>query len=319
MALDFYAGCLGGCAGVLVGHPFDTVKVRLQTQDPNRMIYRGTFHCITTIVRKESAAGLFKGISSPMAGLAAVNAVVFGTHGNILRASPYPNSLSTHFLAGSTAGFVQSLITSPMELAKTRMQLQGQVIPKPEIPYWKKPLHIYRNPLDCLIKVFHLEGTRGIFRGLGCTVMRDSPAFGVYFSGYEYLTQKVSDADGNISTMALLLSGGFAGVLSWIVIYPFDVVKSRLQVDGMDGPRKYKGVWDCILKSYQNEGLSVFTRGLNSTVIRAFPTNAATFAVFTWVFMICDTPVNNLQNNNSSKLLREKEFHRVTACVDACA
>lgn len=64
--LDFSAGWLGGMAGVLVGHPFDTVKARLQTQQSKNGHnngngnYRGTFHCFAQIVKKESAFGLYK-------------------------------------------------------------------------------------------------------------------------------------------------------------------------------------------------------------------------------------------------------------------
>ncbi|XP_015927648.1 mitochondrial basic amino acids transporter isoform X2 [Parasteatoda tepidariorum] len=226
-------------------------------------------------------------MSSPMAGLAAVNAIVFGVYGNLVRASTSDNLLLNQFLAGSTAGVVQSLVTSPMELAKTRMQLQGQENRLVRTAYWTRNSVTYKNPVDCLVKAFKMEGTRGLYRGLWCTILRDAPGFGVYFSSYEYLTSKVTK--GN--TLSLLSVGGLAGVISWIVIYPFDVIKSRLQVDGMDGkPRKYNNLFDCVRKSYKEEGLQVFTRGLNSTIIRAFPTNAATFAVFTWVFMIFESP-----------------------------
>ena len=50
---------LGG-AGVLVGYPLDTVKVKIQTQDPTGggVKYRGTFHCLTELI-KESGVGIF--------------------------------------------------------------------------------------------------------------------------------------------------------------------------------------------------------------------------------------------------------------------
>ncbi|KAI1895560.1 hypothetical protein AGOR_G00107500 [Albula goreensis] len=105
MALDFVAGCIGGAAGVLVGHPFDTVKqgcyfvvdegytttarkcnlVRLQVQNVDKPLYRGTFHCFQSIVRQESMFGLYKGIGSPMMGLTFINAIVFGVQGNAMR------------------------------------------------------------------------------------------------------------------------------------------------------------------------------------------------------------------------------------------
>lgn len=251
-----------------------------------------------------------------MAGLAAVNAIVFGVYGNILRSSSSPSSLQNQFLAGSAAGFVQSFVTSPMEFAKTRMQLQGLANPKVNLPFWQKKKIQYKNPLDCLSKTFRKEGLVGVYRGLGCTILRDAPAFGVYFAGYEYLTEKVTDSKGKVNTLSLLFVGGLAGVMSWIVIYPLDVMKSRLQADGMSGgAKKYKGLWDCMKKSYRSEGLKVFAKGLNSTIIRAFPTNAATFAVVTWVIMICDPSVQNKIDVESPKsvLMLDKDIQTL-AC-----
>ena len=51
-----YKLLLAGVASVLVGHPFDTVKVRLQTQAFGGPKYRGTFHCFASIVRQESVS-----------------------------------------------------------------------------------------------------------------------------------------------------------------------------------------------------------------------------------------------------------------------
>ena len=93
-----------GCAGVLVGHPFDTVKVRLQTQDPRNPVYKGTFHCLRSIIKTDSVSGLFRGMSSPMVGVSAVNAIVFGVYGCTSRQFSDPDSLKTHFFAGVVAG-----------------------------------------------------------------------------------------------------------------------------------------------------------------------------------------------------------------------
>lgn len=86
------------------------------------------------------------------------------------------------------------------------------------------------------------------------------------------------------------MAGGFAGTFSWLISFPIDVVKSRLQVDGIDGKPKYKGAIDCMKKSYQTEGLASFTRGLNSTLLRAFPMNAVCFLVVSYVMKFFDNP-----------------------------
>lgn len=50
----------------------------------------------------------------------------------------------------------------------------------------------------------------------------------------------------------------------------------------MGGVNKYRGILHCLQTSVATEGVSGLFRGLNSALIRAFPTNAATFAVVTW-------------------------------------
>lgn len=266
----------------MVGHPFDTIKVRLQTQSFRNPQYKGAVDCFTGIIRNESVRGLYKGMSSPMAGVAVVNAIVFGVYGNFQRHSPRPDALSSHFLAGAAAGFVQSFVCSPMELVKTRLQVQQNSA---------APGGGYGGPMNCLSQVVKTEGLRGVFRGLGTTICREVPGFGIYFFAYEFMTRSAAD-DGEprppVSTVHMLLAGGFSGTLSWVLTYPIDVIKSRLQVDGIGGVCRYNGFRDCLKKSIQTEGYGVMTRGLTSTILRAFPTNAATFTVVTWVIRWTD-------------------------------
>ena len=77
----------------------------------------------------------------------------------------------------------------------------------------------------------------------------------------------------------LLFAGGMAGVVAWWAVYPVDVVKTRLQAQPLDKPQ-YKGVVDCFVKIVKADGPSVLFRGLGATLLRAFPLNAVTFAVY---------------------------------------
>lgn len=108
---------------MIAGYPLDTVKTHMQTQHICKGAYKGTLHCIRTVVANEGIRGIYRGMSSPLAGVAAINAIVFGVHGNTLRQMNDPTSLRSTFLAGCMAGLVQSIICSPMELAKTRVQV----------------------------------------------------------------------------------------------------------------------------------------------------------------------------------------------------
>lgn len=216
--------------------------------------------------------GLYKGLGSPLMGLTFINALVFGVQGNTLRALGRDSPLN-QFLAGAAAGAIQCVICCPMELAKTRLQLQDA-----------GPARTYRGSLDCLAQIYRQEGLRGVNRGMASTLLRETPSFGVYFLAYDVLTRALGcEPEDRLLVPKLLLAGGTSGILSWLSTYPVDVVKSRLQADGLRGAPRYRGILDCVRQSYRAEGWRVFTRGLASTLLRAFPVNAATFATVTVV------------------------------------
>jgi len=263
MALDFGAGCVGGAAGVMAGYPLDTVKVKIQTQDISngRMMYKGTFDCLKQIINKEGAKSLYKGMSSPLIGVAGINAITFGAYGNVLRLLPNPDSIKSVALAGSAAGMIQSFIVSPIELIKTQMQVCGQ------------------NGIgDAMRTIYTNGGLKGLGRGFGITVLREVPAFGIYFGSYEVMIRNFGE-----STPVVLMAGGMAGIFSWIFTYPQDVIKSRLQADGFGSNQQYSGTRHCLQASLQAEGYGCLSRGIGSTVIRAFPMNAVTFGVYSYM------------------------------------
>ena len=89
-AYDFIAGCAAGVASTATGHPFDTVKIRVQMS--TGPADSTPLSCLKKLVRTEGSAALFKGIASPMVTIPLVNAVVFGA----VRAPPHIAQPSTH-------------------------------------------------------------------------------------------------------------------------------------------------------------------------------------------------------------------------------
>src|SRR3989338_6574895 len=121
----FVAGTVAGMSGVVVGYPFDTVKVRMQTQVTK--IYSSSWVCVKKTMRREGIRGFYKGLSAPLLGDALTNSVIFGmygTVGNLLRSmddSLAPGEelpMRYVFVSGTLAGVVGALIISPVELVK---------------------------------------------------------------------------------------------------------------------------------------------------------------------------------------------------------
>ena len=79
---------------------------------------------------------------------------------------------------------------------------------------------------------------RGIFRGLNITIVREIPAFGLYFASYEAMTRR-ADPMKPLTTFHMLMAGGWAGVVYWLFNYTIDFLKSRLQVFPFFPPLKF--------------------------------------------------------------------------------
>lgn len=233
-------------------------------------------------------AGLYKGVMAPIVSAGLINATVFGVHGHIMnRLQPDQGAplLRNSFFAGAAGGFASCIISSPTELVRIRMQMQG--IGEREVFLEYTGHHsapgahkYYTNTFDCFRKIFRNESIRGLYRGGLTTILRETPSFGFYFVTMDFCcnqSAKFFDVHfDEVGPGTLFIAGGFSGMACWLVSYPFDVVKSRLQCDGVEG-NKYKGMVDCIRKTYYSGGIGAFFKGITPTLIRAFPVNSATW------------------------------------------
>jgi len=71
------AGTCAGIAQVAVGHPFDTIKVRMQNQTHEMKFFNGSIDCLRKTLKHEGITGLYKGAWSPLIGAMFQNAAGF--------------------------------------------------------------------------------------------------------------------------------------------------------------------------------------------------------------------------------------------------
>ncbi|XP_078116141.1 solute carrier family 25 member 48 [Sander vitreus] len=296
---DFIAGWIGGASSVVVGHPLDTVKTRLQAGKG----YKNTLHCILTIYRKETVMGFFKGMSFPLASITVYNSVVFGTFSNTQRLiskyrygdGRHPCSMADLTVASMLTGLVSVGLGAPVDLVKIRLQMQtqmvlaenlqlaGNVSNGTNIPMRSISIpsqRLYRGPIHCISSILQTEGLQGLYRGAGAMILRDVPGYMLYFIPYTIMCDLLKpDASSSLHPGSIWLAGGLAGSISWVTATPADVVKSRMQADAQL-QRKYKGILHCIVHSYKTEGAQVFFRGVSVNAIRGFPMSATMFLTY---------------------------------------
>jgi len=125
-----------------------------------------------------------------------------------------------------------------------------------------------------------------LFHGAKITVLRESPSFAIYMLTFTGLRRRLTPSVHAEPPLRVdLVAGGAAGLASWSLTLPVDVVKSRMQSDcpvcrASTGTGRYTGVVDCVVRSWRAEGLSVFLRGMMVTCVRAIPTNAVLLVVY---------------------------------------
>jgi len=272
-AKSFIAGGFGGTCAVLVGHPFDLTKTRLQTAAPG--VYTGALDVVRKILARDGLAGLYRGMTPPLLGVTPIFAVSFWAYDAskklIFALTPNRTSerLSTVELA--TAGFLSAvpttLVTAPVERAKVMLQVQGQGGSGPRHDgVFAVMRHLYKE-----------GGIRSIFRGTAATLARDGPGSAAYFAAYEVTKKALTPAGASPSELnlgAIIVAGGTAGVAMWSIAIPPDVLKSRLQ-SAPEGT--YSGFMDCARKTIAADGVGALWKGFGPAMGRAFPANAATF------------------------------------------
>ncbi|KAK4937205.1 carnitine transporter [Elasticomyces elasticus] len=276
------AGGVGGICAVVVGHPFDLVKVRLQTAEKG--VYSGALDVVRkTIAREGLARGLYAGVSAPLVGVTPMFAVSFWGYDmgkqlvNTFSTVPVVNNTPQYSIGQiSAAGFFSAipmtLITAPFERVKVLLQIQGQK----DLAPGEKPK--YNGGVDVVRQLYKEGGIRSVFRGSAMTLARDGPGSAAYFAVYEYVKRSLSpkDANGNatgeLSLPAVMAAGGAAGVAMWIPVFPVDTIKSRIQT--AEGHPTISGV---IGSLYRSGGIKAFFPGFGPALARAVPANAATF------------------------------------------
>jgi solute carrier family 25 carnitine/acylcarnitine transporter 20/29 len=268
-AQDFAAGAVGGICECVSGHPLDTVKVRLQTAGagPLPSVW-GTFR---GIAEAEGFAGLYRGVSSPLAGLVLINAVMFSSYEVASRGCTQQlqtGALQTAFLAGMASGAASTVVESPVDLIKVQLQRERAGQPR-----------LYRGYFDCFAQVFRTNGLAGFYQGASATLSRNVPGQAFHFLAYEAtLMALAAGGEGqDLTPSKVLAAGSMAGLALWVTVYPMDVLKTVLQSQPLERRERSCTLADCARWHVCRYGVSGIWVGFNACVIRSVPSTAACF------------------------------------------
>ena len=240
-------------------------------------------------------------MSAPLFGAAAETACLFFSYRvaqDVLRATILPKQkddadklpLSALITAGAMSGAMTSLILTPIELVKCRMQ-----VPMPSAASSSRATTL--GPLAVIGDVYRREGLAGFWRGQLGTLLRETGGSAAWFGCYEMLSlwfrrrlkqpqssPTTSEKEPNLPIYQSMLSGAGAGLCYNFSFYPADTIKSKLQTGDLadlgagGGARQtFLGVGKAV---YRTHGLKGLYRGCGITLLRSAPSSALIFTIY---------------------------------------
>jgi solute carrier family 25 thiamine pyrophosphate transporter 19 len=204
------------------------------------------------------------------------------------------------FCSGAIAGAAGTVASYPFDLLRTTLAAQGE--PK-----------VYDGMRDAVRGICKESGIRGLYRGVGVTVLEIMPYAALQFGMYEAFlnafdrmdleNRKVGDRnrkgrpedqDGNSNgkTIKHFFSGLAAGTIAKLGTHPLDVAKKRFQVAGLARSMSYgrrvpkdvtSSLFACLRDIAKNEGIGGFYKGALPSVLKAAPAAAITLACYDFV------------------------------------
>ncbi|CCM04731.1 uncharacterized protein FIBRA_06919 [Fibroporia radiculosa] len=219
------------------GYPLDSIKSRLQTIR--------TPITVTTLAlqvyREEGIVGFYRGLWIPLMTISFVRAASFTIY---TRTKEYFRD--HHMLERNTGALSGSLISfgsAPFELVKVRRQLEYSIAASKGLRILKAP-----GTFEAVRDIFRTYGLGGLYLGFRLHFVRDTLGTGLYFFEYDgmrHLMGRLPSGEQGPTpswmplhpSMVPFMCGSLAGVTSWALIYPLDVVKTKVQQRALAGER----------------------------------------------------------------------------------
>jgi solute carrier family 25 (mitochondrial folate transporter), member 32 len=158
---------------------------------------------------------------------------------------PFTNSKATdEALAGFTAGFVSTISLHPLDLLKTKLQVNESSM----------------KSLGPTIRSISSQGVKGFYAGMSPNLLGATASWGIYFFWYSLLKDSYSTTQ-RLQPHQHLLASGLAGALTSLVTNPIWVVKTRMFTQPQTTNR-YRNVFDGLHKLWKQEGVKGYYKGI---------------------------------------------------------
>lgn len=196
------------------------------------------------------------------------------------REHPADSGVATKFAMCVAAASVAEFATYPLDLTKTRLQIQGEV----RSQGGQAPVK-YRGMIQTALGIAREEGFFHLWRGIPPALLRHAIYTGFRMSAYEEIRNKLTKNDKNgFPIWKKVVAGMLAGGIGQLMASPTDLIKTQIQMEGrrrmLGQPPRVKGTWDAASKVLHQAGLTGLWRGCWPNVWRAALVNLGDLSTY---------------------------------------
>jgi len=275
------------------GYPLDSLKSRLQTTKTPISVAK----LANIVYREEGIPGFYRGLWIPLVTISFVRAASFTIYSGTkeyFRVHKYferdnvLNVAASGAIGGALAGAMITFGSIPFELVKVRRQLEYTIAEANGVHLVKPP-----GTMEVVKEIYKNKGIPGLYTGGRLHFTRDTTGTALYFFEYDamrhLLNRKRSGEQGPTPawlpipvSLVPFVCGSLAGVTSWALIYPLDVVKTKVQQRSLAGhaPRTVYDTFHRLVRGPDPEnprpmlaGLARIYRGLGVSALRSVTTH----------------------------------------------
>ncbi|XP_049597557.1 dicarboxylate carrier UCP2 [Syngnathus scovelli] len=195
----------------------------------------------------------------------------------MMKASEVVPSATVKIFGAGTAGCIADLVTFPLDTAKVRLQVQGE-IQKVEGAGAKK----YRGVFGTISTMVRTEGPMSLYNGLVAGLQRQMSFASVRIGLYDSMKQFYTRGTESSGIVTRLMAGCTTGAMAVALAQPTDVVKVRFQAQARqaDGGRRYNGTLDAYKTIARDEGVRGLWKGSMPNITRNAIVNCAELVTY---------------------------------------
>lgn len=290
------------------GYPLDSLKSRLQTTKTRISLWK----LAGLVYREEGLVGFYRGLWIPLVTISFVRTASFTIYSDTKEYCSRKNyftgdSMYDAALAGGISGALSGSLISfgsaPFELVKVRRQLEYSIAATKGIQLVKPP-----NTIEAVREIVRTHGISGLYLGFRLHFLRDTSGTALYFFEYDamrhLLGRQRSGEQGRTPhwlpipvSLIPFVCGSFAGVTSWALIYPLDVVKTKVQQRALAGtpPRGVRETFYRLVRGTDPNdpkpvlaGIARIYRGLGVSAVRSITTHGLLWTFFDFTSQYID-------------------------------